>query len=52
VRGTPHNTGEGLMMALEAGAEPYGDWGGCHSVAWDAAAPPTGERTLTNLYSK
>ena len=52
VRGTPHNTGEGLMMALEAGAEPYGDWGGCHSIAWDAAAPPTGERTLTNLYSK
>jgi tricarballylate dehydrogenase len=52
VRGTPHNTGEGLEMALEAGAEPYGDWGGCHSIAWDIAAPPTGERNLTNLYSK
>jgi tricarballylate dehydrogenase len=52
VRGTPYNTGEGLRMALEAGARPYGDWGGCHSIAWDAAAPPTGERGLTNLYSK
>jgi tricarballylate dehydrogenase len=52
VRGTPYNTGEGLRMALEAGAEPYGDWGGCHSIAWDVAAPPTGERGLTNLYSK
>ncbi|QYJ16123.1 Fumarate reductase flavoprotein subunit [Rubrobacter xylanophilus DSM 9941] len=52
VRGTPYNTGEGLRMALEAGAEPYGDWGGCHSIAWDVAAPPTGDRGLTNLYSK
>ena len=52
VRGTPHNTGEGLGMALEAGAEPYGDWSGCHSIAWDVAAPSTGERGLTNLYSK
>jgi tricarballylate dehydrogenase len=39
-------------MALEAGAEPRGDWGGCHSIARDLAALPTGERGLTNLYSK
>ena len=52
VRGTPYNTGEGLRMALEAGAEPCGDWGGCHSIARDLAALPTGERGLTNLYSK
>jgi len=52
VRGTPYNTGEGLEMALEVGAEPYGDWSGCHSIAWDAAAPPTGDRKLTNRYSK
>ena len=52
VRGTPYNTGEVLRMALEAGARPYGQWGGCHSIAWDAAAPDTGDLTLTNLFSK
>jgi tricarballylate dehydrogenase len=52
VRGTPYNTGEVLRIALEAGAQPYGNWSGCHAIAWDAAAPPTGDRTLTNLLSK
>jgi hypothetical protein len=52
VRGTPYNTGEVLMSAIEAGAQPYGNWSGCHSIAWDAAAPPTGDRELTNLLSK
>jgi tricarballylate dehydrogenase len=52
VRGTPYNTGEVLHAALEAGAQPYGNWSGCHSIAWDAAAPPTGDRDLTNLFSK
>ena len=52
VRGTPHNTGEVLRMALEAGAQPYGHWSGCHAIAWDAAAPPVGDRELTNLFSK
>ena len=52
VRGTPYNTGEVLRMALEAGAQPYGQWSGCHSIAWDAAAPPTGDLEMTNLFSK
>jgi tricarballylate dehydrogenase len=52
VRGTPYNTGEVLHMALDAGAQPYGNWSGCHAIAWDAAAPPTGDRELTNLFSK
>ena len=52
VRGTPYNTGEVLHMALEAGAQSYGNWSGCHSIAWDAAAPPTGDREITNLFSK
>lgn len=52
VRGTPYNTGEVLRMALEAGAQRYGQWDGCHAVAWDAAAPPYGDRELTNLFTK
>ena len=52
VRGTQFNTGEGLQLALNAGAQAYGHWSGCHSIAWDAAAPQTGDWELTNLLSK
>jgi tricarballylate dehydrogenase len=53
VRGTPYNTGEVLHMALAIGAQPYGHWSGCHSVAWDSAAPADrGDREITNLFTK
>ena len=52
VRGTEFNTGDGIRMALEAGAAPYGDWGGCHAVAWDLNAPPYGNRRIGDLYQK
>jgi tricarballylate dehydrogenase len=53
VRGTPTNTGEVLDAALSAGAAPHGDWSTCHSVAWDAGAPPQGgERRLTNQLTR
>jgi tricarballylate dehydrogenase len=52
VRGTPYNTGEGIRMALAAGAQPYGHWSGCHAVAWDAGAPPTGDLDVTNRYTR
>lgn len=49
VRGTPLNTGEVLELALSYGAARHGDWSSCHSVAWDADAPPQGgDRRLTN----
>jgi tricarballylate dehydrogenase len=38
VRGTRYNTGDGLQMALSAGAQPYGQWSGCHSCAWERNA--------------
>ena len=52
VRGTPHNTGEVLRAALAHGAQPYGNWSGCHAIQWDAGAPPTGDRELTNRFSR
>jgi tricarballylate dehydrogenase len=52
VRGTEHNTGDGIRAALEAGAAPAGDWGGCHAVAWDLNAPETGNRRIGDLYQK
>jgi len=48
VRGTPHNQGDGLRMALAIGALPWGQWSGCHatpiSADWGEFAP----RALTD----
>jgi tricarballylate dehydrogenase len=52
VRGTRFNTGDGIRMALDAGAMPYGHWSGCHAVAWDLNAPPFGNRSIGDLYQK
>ncbi|MCH7734469.1 MAG: FAD-dependent tricarballylate dehydrogenase TcuA [Chloroflexi bacterium] len=52
VRGTAANTGDGIRMALAAGARPFGNYSGCHAVAWDAGAPPYGDRRIGDLYQK
>jgi tricarballylate dehydrogenase len=43
VRGTPHNQGDGLRMAMNIGAMPWGQWSGCHatpiSADWGDFAP-------------
>lgn len=35
VRGTPHNTGDGLVMATRLGAQEHGFYGGCHATPMD-----------------
>ena len=52
VRGIPYNTGDGIRMALEVGAQAHGHWSSCHAVAWDMNAPPFGDRNITELYQK
>jgi precorrin 3B synthase CobZ len=53
VRGTPHNTGDLLNLAMGLGAKPAGNWSGCHSTCWDANAPTdAGDQLLTNQYTK
>jgi tricarballylate dehydrogenase len=52
VRGTPHNTGEVLMSAIEAGAMPWGHWSSCHAVAWDYNAPWHGDRGVGDNFQK
>src|SRR5499427_8601525 len=52
VRGTRFNMGAGLNMALRIGARPYGNWSGCHSVAWDINAPPYGDLTVGDQFQK
>ncbi|MGE5203278.1 MAG: FAD-dependent tricarballylate dehydrogenase TcuA [Acidobacteriota bacterium] len=52
VRGTRFNTGDGIRMALEAGAMPYGNWSGCHAVAWDRNAPEFGDLAVGDNFQK
>jgi len=52
VRGTRHNTGEGIQAALAIGAQPFGGWSTCHAVAWDISAPPFGDRVVLDNYQK
>ena len=49
VRGTRYNTGDGIRMALDVGAQAYGQWSGCHSVSWERYAPDFGvlDRPIT-----
>lgn len=43
VRGSEYNTGDGIDMALEVGAQSYGDWSGCHAHTTDFNAPSAGD---------
>jgi tricarballylate dehydrogenase len=43
VRGTRFNTGDGIAMALEAGAAAAGHWSGCHAVSVDLNSPEFGD---------
>ena len=50
LRGSRYNTGEGLMMAIGAGAQPAGQWGDYHSAVLDARSPKI-ECGVTALYN-
>jgi len=52
VRGTRFNFGDGIKMALDVGAQPYGHWSGCHAVGWDRNAPATGNLAVGDGYQK
>jgi tricarballylate dehydrogenase len=52
VRGTRYNTGLGIKMALDIGAQSYGHWSGCHAVGWDMNAPPFGDLSVGDNFQK
>jgi tricarballylate dehydrogenase len=52
VRGTPYNTGDGIRMALDIGAQAWGHWSGCHAVQWDYNAPWHGDRKVGDNFQK
>jgi tricarballylate dehydrogenase len=52
VRGTRFNTGDGLRMAMDIGAQPKGQWSGCHAVGWDRNAPDVGDLAVGDAFQK
>jgi tricarballylate dehydrogenase len=46
VRGTRFNTGDGIAMALDAGAAATGHWSGCHAVSVDLNSPDFGDHRI------
>ena len=52
VRGSRFNTGDGIQMALDAGALAVGNWSGCHAVGWDRNAPPFGDLAVGDGFQK
>lgn len=52
VRGSRYNTGDGLSMAMDAGAQPFGHWSGCHAVSWERYASDFGDLNLTPQYQR
>jgi tricarballylate dehydrogenase len=52
VRGTRFNTGDGIRMALDSGAIPFGNWSGCHAVGWDRNAPEFGDLAVGDGFQK
>ncbi|MQA80505.1 MAG: FAD-dependent oxidoreductase [Streptosporangiales bacterium] len=52
VRGTWTNTGDGIRMAVEQGAQTYGHWSGCHATPWDYNAPTFGDHRIGDMFKK
>jgi tricarballylate dehydrogenase len=52
VRGTPHNTGDGIKIGLGVGARPFGQWSGAHAVAWDINAPAANDRRAVQHFER
>ena len=48
VRGSNFNYGDGLKMALDIGAMPWGHWSGCHATPINAEAADYGVQNLTD----
>ena len=49
VRGSAHNTGDGIRAAMDVGAGSTGQWNGCHATPIDVDAPETGDLEVTDI---
>ncbi len=52
VRGSRFNQGDGLNMAIGAGASVQGNWSGAHATGWDMNAPDFGDIDIGDQFQK
>lgn len=52
VRGSAHNTGAGIKGAVAVGAATYGNWSGCHAVAWSVGSGDAGRRDANHVFER
>jgi tricarballylate dehydrogenase len=52
VRGSRFNTGDGIRMATDVGANTAGNWSGCHAVGWERNAPEFGDLAVGDAFQK
>lgn len=52
VRGSRYDTGDGIRMAMQAGAAAYGNWSGCHAASWDRDAPDMNELRFNTQFKR
>jgi tricarballylate dehydrogenase len=52
IRGSRFNTGDGIKMALDVGAMPWGNWSGGHAVGWERNAPDFGDLAVGDQFQK
>ena len=52
VRGGAYNMGDGIQMALDVGAQPFGHWSCCHATFVDADCPQPTIREDTDKSAK
>jgi tricarballylate dehydrogenase len=52
VRGSRFNMGDGIRMALDIGALPWGQWSGAHAVGWELNSPPFGDLAVGDAFQK
>ena len=52
VRGSRYNMGDGIRMALDIGAMPWGHWSGAHAVGWERNAPAFGDLAVGDGFQK
>jgi tricarballylate dehydrogenase len=52
VRGSVHNTGNGLRMLLDHGAKAVGNWSGCHAVAWSTGSGDAGRPDANHVFER
>lgn len=52
VRASPYNDGQGLKIAFAVGAASFGNWSGCHAVAWSVGSGDAGRRDANHVFER